>query len=402
MKTVLQRIEELPRLGNEEAMASLIASFDQNLWRSEEMCRLAEVLAHSGSQLSFTPNQLTADVASTGGPGSLSTLLCPLYLRSSGFLVPKLGVPGRPAGGIDVLAQMRDYKIDLTATEVSQVIDRCGYAHFLAGAEFAPLDAALFRFRQKVGAQNIPALAVASILAKKIACGVTFVGLDVRTASHGNFGSDFTEARDAARTFCAAAAVSGKLAVAILTDARFPFQPFVGRGESLLALRKLFEGRADPWLVEHDERCRLMAAHLTVLRGPTAVSGSEIEEAFFENIEAQGSSKEAFDEKTDFIENVSRRDLLADRDGFVQIRMSELRDVFVEANSKGADQNIFPDGLGVILRTKPASYVRRGDLLASIRTEDAVWKILGERLTKCFSISDLLDYAPGVEETIRA
>jgi pyrimidine-nucleoside phosphorylase len=102
--------------------------------------------------------------------------------------------------------------------DARRVIDQCGYAHFLAGAEFAPLDAALFRFRQKVGAQNIPALAIASILSKKIACGVKFAGLDVRTATHGNFGSDFSEAGDAARAFCAAATAAG------LTPGRLPYR----------------------------------------------------------------------------------------------------------------------------------------------------------------------------------
>src|SRR5207244_3157806 len=125
MKSVLQLIEEVARLGTEQAMAPLIASIGQNPWHAEDMCHLAEVLASSGVKLSFPSNEATADVASTGGPGSLSTLLCPLYLRSRGFTVPKLGVPGRPAGGIDVLAQLRGYKVELTATEARQVIDQC-------------------------------------------------------------------------------------------------------------------------------------------------------------------------------------------------------------------------------------------------------------------------------------
>lgn len=368
MTSASQLIKEVSRLGTEEAMAPLIASARQNLWHSEHMRHLAEVLAHSGTKLSFPANQSTADVASTGGPGSLSTLLCPLYLRSRGFIVPKLGVPGRPAGGIDVLAQLRGYKVALTAAEARQVIDRCGYAHFLAGAEFAPLDAALFRFRQKVGAQNIPALAVASILSKKIACDVKFAGLDVRTAPHGNFGSDFAEARDAARAFCAAAAAAGVTPVAFLTDARVPYQPFIGRGKSLIALRNIFEKRGDAWLTDHNDQCRLMAAHVTALRHGAAPEG-EIADAFLDNIEAQGSSREAFHERVDLVEKMSRRDLSAERDGFIWLDMSELRAVFVDANSRGVDQSLFSDALGMILRTKPGTYVRRGDLLASIKSK---------------------------------
>ncbi len=61
---------------------------------------------------------LVADVASTGGPSSLSTLLSPLFLRAGGAVVPKLGVPGRPAGGIDCLAQIPGYRTELSAQEV--------------------------------------------------------------------------------------------------------------------------------------------------------------------------------------------------------------------------------------------------------------------------------------------
>lgn len=382
-------------------MASVIASAGQKSWRSEDMRYLAEVLANSGARLSFPTDLSTADIASTGGPSSLSTLLCPLYLRTRGFVVPKLGVPGRPAGGIDVLAQLRGYKIDLTAKEARQVIDRCGYAHFVAGAEFAPLDAALFRFRQKIGAQNIPTLAVASILSKKIACGVKFAGLDVRTASHGNFGSNFAEAGDAARAFCTASVAAGLTPVAFLTDARSPYQPFIGRGESLIALRKIFEKSGDAWLAEHNDRCLLMAAHVTTLRYGAPPAG-EIADAFMSNIEAQGSSKEAFYERADFVERLPRRDLLAERDGFFWLEMTELRAVFGEANSYSADPSVFSDALGVILRARPGTYVRSGDLLASIRAEETVWQLVERNLTKCFRISDLLDYAPGMEDVIRA
>ena len=47
-----------------------------------------------------------ADVASTGGPGSLSTLLPPFVLSTLGCNVVKLGVPGRSAGAIDSLATL--------------------------------------------------------------------------------------------------------------------------------------------------------------------------------------------------------------------------------------------------------------------------------------------------------
>lgn len=66
------------------------------------VAELASKLAASGHQR--PKGRIEADLASTGGPSRLSTLLVLLQLVAAGCRVPTVGVPGRPAGGIDVLA----------------------------------------------------------------------------------------------------------------------------------------------------------------------------------------------------------------------------------------------------------------------------------------------------------
>src|SRR5437868_1759275 len=127
MSGTLNLINEFARLRTEDSMAPLVAAAKRDELGIEDMCRLADVLADSGTRIASASECLAADVASTGAPGSLSTLLCPLYLRAREFVVPKLGVPGRPAGGIDVLAQLPGYRTNLSATDVRRVLDRCGY-----------------------------------------------------------------------------------------------------------------------------------------------------------------------------------------------------------------------------------------------------------------------------------
>ncbi|WP_315727475.1 MULTISPECIES: hypothetical protein [unclassified Bradyrhizobium] len=392
-------IEDLEQNPSEAAMASVVASAPA--WGVDEIGRLAKVLADSGSALAFPADIATADVASTGAPSSLSTLLCPLYLRNLGFNVPKLGVPGRPAGGIDVLAQVPGYRADLNAPAARAVLEQSGYAHFLAGPDFAPLDAALFRYRQKVGAQGVVPLAVASILAKKIACGIKLAGIDVRVAPHGNFGGDFATARKAAQSFCLAAKAVGIDAVAALTDARSPYQPYIGRGESLLALRELIDGRPDQWLSEHADRCLLLAAHVGALHlGPYQLT-DKIAKPFFENIVAQGGTEKGFLNKVDSIAQSPRTEIEAQQSGFFSLDLAELRSVFVAANAPTNDEP-FPDKLGLILRKRPGSYVKDGEILASVRAADEVWTVCEQPLTTCFRVVDLVDYAVGLEEFVRA
>ena len=77
-------------------MTALVDSVRAEGMGDTAIAHLALAMGQSGVLLSQPKGQPTADLASTGGPTSLSTLLGPLYLRDLGYLVPKLGVPGRP------------------------------------------------------------------------------------------------------------------------------------------------------------------------------------------------------------------------------------------------------------------------------------------------------------------
>src|ERR1700730_17369116 len=138
---------------------------------SKAAAALARALAGSGMSLKCI-TEFSADVASTGGPSSLSTLLSPLFLREGGAVVPKLGVAGRPAGGIDCLAQIRGYESSLVRSKVEAVLNSGGYAHFVADGQMAPLDGRMFKMRQQSGYQSVPTLVAASLLSKKLAVGI--------------------------------------------------------------------------------------------------------------------------------------------------------------------------------------------------------------------------------------
>ena len=260
MRNIIDKFRLQP---TEEAMRAVVDEACRPDVKDDDIAYLATTLGKSGRVPVVPGSRPTADLASTGAPTSLSTLLAPLYLRAMGCCVPKLGVPGRPAGGVDVLAQVPGYRVKLTNSEVAASIERCGYAHFLAGGEHAPLDARLFRFRQRSGTQSVPALVIASLLSKKIAVGLEHAGLDVRVAPHGNFGLTWDEARRNAERFQRVAAIVGVKAVCFLTDARFPYQPFIGRGEALVALKDTFSGLGEPALEQHTRLCFAMACGTT-------------------------------------------------------------------------------------------------------------------------------------------
>jgi thymidine phosphorylase len=370
---------------SDEDLLSVISAARSGEIDEAGIASLAQAMAASGEMLPNSSSK-TADVPSTGGPASLSTLLCPLFLKTLGWKVPKLGVPGRPAGGLDVLSQIPGYKVDLSVAEASRVIDACGYAHFAGGTRIAPLDARIFALRQRTRAQAVPALVIASLLAKKLAVGVKTIGLDVRVAPHGNFGADMAAARDNARVFCRVAAHLNMDAICVLTDATRPYQPYIGRGESLLALFRLFSGDSEPSLRRHADQCAWIAAATVGVRAsPAAIFPAQA--AFIENVMAQGGAAGGFEAMAKTIESGHKYSIVARRSGFLVVDLERLRNVIVTRQRGALNDARYPDSAGVILVADCGSPVDVGDPVLTARVEGSPDKAL-EELDACISISD--------------
>jgi pyrimidine-nucleoside phosphorylase len=348
----------------------------------EWIADLAQKMAASGRSL--MPRNGTADVPSTGGPASLSTLLCPLFLRAAGFIVPKLGIPGRPAGGVDVMAQVRGYGTSLRPDRIERVLTTCGYAHFDAGGDFVPLDREFFRFRQANAAQALWPLVVASLLAKKLAASVRVVGLDVRVAPHGNFGADTASARGHAQRFIAVGRRLGIKASCYLTDATAPHQPFIGRGEALWALSMVFESTDSAWLAQHVEECRFIAAGTSGHRDP--VPRATLARHFFENLEAQGSDRSAFDDVVRATAVAHAPAVAAAASGRVYYDLGLLRTAVASFQGTADGETAYPDLAGVKLLAAPGTLVEMGEPLVSVRCPIEMRGAFATRLGDCIRI----------------
>ena len=373
--------------GDTAALAALVSFVTERSLSVKEIAQMVASLANSGERLTV-PTHRTADIASTGGPTSLSTLLCPLYLRRLGFCVPALGMPGRPAGAVDVLAQIPGYQVHLSPAEARKVLNQCGYLHVVADSHFAPLDARLFAFRGRTNTVALPVLVVSSLLAKKLAMGVRTVGLDIRVGPHGNFGCSFPEAKANAALFCQVAAAIGIRATCFLTDASVPFQPHVGRAESLLALVDLLEGRASEWLKEHADMCERMA--LALLDGHSVLAETGLQTVFAQNLEAQGSSYARCLEYVEQIKTAPRVSIVAERSGFVAIDLGVLRSAIAAGQSDALRSSCceFPDGCGVVLTRRTDERVERGDAIGLVRCSAKSGIKLVDSIKRAFHIRD--------------
>ena len=296
-----------------------------------------------------------------------------------------------------MLGTLRGYRTNLSGEDVDRSIAEAGYVHVCADATWAPADAALFRLRQQEGTQAVPALVVASLLAKKIAAGVSVAGLEARIAPFGNFGASIEEGRRNARLYCSAAAELGLEPIVVLTDARAPFQPYIGRGEALVALWKVVTDDVDdvPWLAEHASLCLAMAeavaSRASVASSEAHFAGPSPAEVLSAHLRTQGTSTGELLRCVRETAVQRLQTLAADADGFVQYDLGRIRKAIgeiAEAETPPAvtrTDSDFDDPAGVRLIARAGRRVRNGEPVMELRSRSG-WP--DRLISGLFAISD--------------
>lgn len=363
-------LNDFLRLNSNESMRNLCLKVKESDFNIEGIVKLVEILSESGETLKF-PNHNTADVPSTGGPSSLSTIICPLLLKEY-FSVPKLGIVGRPAGGIDVLAQIDGYNLKLSKKEIYKIIDKTQYCHFISNHQYTPLDSKLFKFRNENGFKNIPGLVIASLLSKKRAVGVKNICLDIRYSHFGNFGKSLDEAKGLSDKFKQVSEAMKIKSLFYFSNNSKLFQPFIGRSESLLAIYEYLLGSKDNWLNNHIENdCNKMVKSLTKNKSQNVKLKEIILKNFEENIINQGGKANSFEKISKRTKSLHIHKLFANKTGNVKIDIMKMRDTIVKIQACYVKfNNEFPDPCGIIFFKNQGDAISKGETILSYRVLD--------------------------------
>jgi len=388
------------RRPTDESMDVLVRSARKDSFSDEDIFALANGLAKSGEILRFQPSSLRlADIPSTGGPSSLSTLLCPLFLVYFNSTVIKLGVAGRPAGGIDVLYQIKNYNIVPSKLQIEEWLQACRYVHFVANERYTPLDAKLFEYRKIKNSIDLPPLVIASLLAKKISVGLKIVGLDIRVSKFGNLGKNWSESKKHALRFNRIASLAGIESKCFLTNGDHPQQNYIGRGEALLALSKIFDESGDHSLNKHYLQCLSMASSISSKKNSNPPSASDLKRIFLDNVTTQQGISDSFMEKAYATEKDHLYEICAPESGFLLIDVYVIRDTIVEMNIPQIN-NPFPDNCGIILKRNFNDYINKGDVICTFRCDKPLITAFLEKIAKAFSIMPFLQSTNDFEEVL--
>ena len=303
-----QQICSAFRRGNQpayaEAAEQLIHDYADDL-TVEAVAELAQALAHSGEILKL-PDELRpyADVPSTGGPASLTTLAPPYFLAACGIHVPKISATGSIAGAIDTLGTISGFQTDLRTHEFVSVLRKTGIAHCAQTSSMCPADRSLIEVRRRHNAMRHPTLATASLLAKKLMVPGTHALFDFRLGPAGNIADTTARTREIADLFVQVAFHLRIPTAIVVTDCSGFLSSALGRLESLSLLCDILQGK--PTLNEldtqHLDTCVTMSNYARALTDQSSFESASTDikallqdgsvwRKFLSHLHAQGSDE---------------------------------------------------------------------------------------------------------------
>ena len=211
---------------------------------TEDKVILTQMMAQSGSMLSWNDGPPVVDKHSTGGVGDKMSLMLAPALAACGCRVPMLAGRGlgHTGGTIDKLESIPGFNCRLTPGEMSIAVERVGCCIAVQNDAIAPADGVLYALRDITDTVDSVPLITASIVSKKAAEGLQALVLDVKVGQAA-FMKTLEEARDLARSMVETANGMGIHTKAQITRMDNPIGSHVGNALEVIESVEVLMGR---------------------------------------------------------------------------------------------------------------------------------------------------------------
>ncbi len=205
-----------------EQISSLAMAIFLNSMSFDEAGELTTAMAASGTVLDWSAWGLDGPVVdkhSTGGIGDkVSFMLAPIVAACGGY-VPMISGRGlgHTGGTTDKAESIPGYTTAPDFKTFQEIVKEVGCAIIGQTSDLAPADRRFYAIRDVTATVESVPLITASILAKKVAAGLDFLVMDVKTGS-GAFMETLERAREMAESIIQTAARTGLAVRALITD----------------------------------------------------------------------------------------------------------------------------------------------------------------------------------------
>lgn len=364
-----------------QASALLMAIYFQGM-DLEETAALTMAVRDSGDKLDFSDvNGLRVDKHSTGGVGDKTSLIVAPIVATLGVKVAKMSGRGlgHTGGTIDKLEAIPGFKTDIPKDEFIDIVNKTGIAIVGQSADLAPADKLLYALRDVTATVESKPLIVSSIMGKKLAADDDCIVLDVKTGS-GSFMKTLDDSKSLAKMMVDIGKKAGKKMLVLITDMDRPLGYNIGNALEVKEAIATLNGNGPEDLTEI---CIDLAANMLYLaeKGTLeectdsvkrVISDGSALKTLAEMVKAQGGDESVIYNPELFQTAAYEKQVLADKEGYIYSVNTE--GYGTAALVLGAGRNTKDDVIdfsaGIILSKKTGDYVKVGDKIATLYTND--------------------------------
>jgi pyrimidine-nucleoside phosphorylase len=227
---------------------------------------LTDAMLASGDRLDLSRlGGPTVDKHSTGGVADGTTLVVGPLCAAMGMQVLKLSGRGlgHTGGTLDKLEAIPGMRVELSADELLDQVERIGLAVAAQSATLVPADKAMYALRDVTATVANTALIASSVMSKKLAGGASCILLDVKAGS-GAFMKEASAAAELASTCVHLGRAAGRRTAALVTDMDQPLGDLVGNAVEVREAVEVLRGERGGRL---RDLCLVLTGHLAALAG---------------------------------------------------------------------------------------------------------------------------------------
>lgn len=364
--------------------AFLMATYIRGMSETETF-ELTRAMVESGEVIDLSGiDGGKVDKHSTGGVGDKTSLVLGPMLAAAGLKVAKMSGRGLgyTGGTLDKLESIPGFNVNLTKDQFINQVKEIGIAIMGQTEEMDPADKKIYALRDVTATVSSIPLIASSIISKKVAGGADAIVLDVKAGS-GAFMKTVDEARALAETLIATGKRFGKNMSAVISNMDQPLGRTVG---NTLEVEEAIDALKGFGPVDLMELCYTLGSELMVKVGAVqttqeampkltdAIESGKALEKFKQLVEWQGGDVGVIDDPRGVLPHAKFvEDIEVTFEGY--IRRVDAEEIGVGARYLGAGRKRIGEeidpGAGIFIAKKAGDYVRPGDTLAEMWSNDA-------------------------------
>lgn len=349
----------------------------------EETFQLTDAMRYSGDTIDLSSIKgIKVDKHSTGGVGDKTTLIVAPLAASLGVPVAKMSGRGLgfTGGTVDKMESIPGFRTTLEPEEFLNQVNNIKLSVIGQTAHITPADKKLYALRDVTATVDNFGLIASSIMSKKLAAGSDAIVLDVKVGD-GAFMENEKDAEILAELMVDIGNKAGRRTVAAITEMGQPLGKAVGNSLEVIEAIQTLKGQGPEDITQLAERLSGIMVYL----GGKATSPEEgyamTKEALRDGrglvklkefIAAQGGNPDVIDDYSLFPAHSMKKELVADRDGYVQ--KIEARRIGLASQHTGAGRATKEDAVdlsaGIYVCKKVGDEVKKGDVLAILYGND--------------------------------